>query len=514
VYSGMAFRMAYDIGLNFELEGIDKERMDDDDIDARRVTFWGCFLFDKCWSNYLGRLPQLPQNSFNVATVDVFPDEDAAAWSPLTDEGFDTSSKQPSRTRAVALQLSKICEISNDLLVFFYHPNHIGRSSGKAVELKKLSELHQRLEEWRHQVPKELEPKEGQLPSVILMHMFFHLQYIHLFRPFLKYAPATSPLPSHVSPRRICTANAGAISKLMRLYKKTWNLRQICNIAVYMIHSACTIHLLNLPERTARRDIIHGVKHLEEIAEDWLCARRTLSILSVLARKWNCELPEDAAYVLRRADEKYGSYNPSDVPSPRSNPGNSPTTSEGNNLKHHRQYSPLSQYPPTQLLGNPKQHSVSDEMRLDQPPPGNNHFVQRQNVPADARLQFDVDPLGDWNQPPIMTPSPRFPQTYAGNNGPPVLPAPRRLPPHMRQASAGMGLNMDSQDWFLSDSARWQQGFEGWETNTAQQGNSMFVFGDKQTAPPSLQNEDNEQLPNFDDLGSLGGGTGWLPGLD
>lgn len=169
VYSGMAFRMAYDIGLNLELEGIDKERMSDDDIDARRVTFWGCFLFDKCWSNYLGRLPQLPKNSFNVATVDVFPDEDAAMWSPLTDDGFDHSSKQPSRTRAVALQLSKICEISSDLLVFFYHPNHIGRSSGKAVELKKLSELHQRLEEWRHQVPKELEPKEGQLPSVILM---------------------------------------------------------------------------------------------------------------------------------------------------------------------------------------------------------------------------------------------------------------------------------------------------------------------------------------------------------
>jgi hypothetical protein len=61
--------------------------------------------------------------------------------------------------------------------------------------------------------------------------MFFHLQYIHLFRPFLKYSPASSPLPSHVSPRRICTANAGAISKLMRLYKKAYNLRQICNIA-------------------------------------------------------------------------------------------------------------------------------------------------------------------------------------------------------------------------------------------------------------------------------------------
>src|ERR1700712_809957 len=146
--------------------------------------------------------------------------------------------------------------------------------------------------------------------------MFFHLLYIHLFRPFLKYNPTASPLPSHVSPRKICIHAASSISKLMRLYKRTYGLRQICNIAVYIVHSACTIHLLNLPEKTARRDIVHGVKNLEEIAEDWLCARRTLSILSVLARKWKVDLPEEASTALTRTDSKYGTFSTSDVPSP------------------------------------------------------------------------------------------------------------------------------------------------------------------------------------------------------
>ncbi|KAH7035395.1 fungal-specific transcription factor domain-containing protein, partial [Microdochium trichocladiopsis] len=329
VYSGMSFRMAQDLGLNMDIAGVtaQDQHLDEKEVDARRVTFWGCFLFDKCWSNYLGRLPQIPKNSFNVPKYDVFPDEDAQDWSPYTDTGYDEVNKQPSRTRAVGLQLLKLSEISSDLLLFFYHPNHIGRSHSKSVELKKLSELHRRLEDWRKDLPKELEPKDGQLPNVILMHMFFHLQYIHLFRPFLRYAPNASPLPSHVSPRRMCTANAGAISKLMRLYKKTYNLRQICNIAVYMLHSACTIHLLNLPEKTAKRDIVHGVKHLEEIAEDWLCGRRTLSIISVLARKWNCELPEEAAQVLQRTDERWGFFSTSDVPSPRSLPRVSPSPS-------------------------------------------------------------------------------------------------------------------------------------------------------------------------------------------
>ena len=169
VYSGMSFRMAQDIGLNLEISANDKKVMTDEEIDARRITFWGCFNFDKCWSNYLGRLPQIPKSMLNVAKFDVFPDEDASPWMPLTDKGFDESGQQPSRTRAAALHLSSLCEISSDLLLFFYHPNHMHRSTGKTVELKKLSELHKRLEEWRKNLPKEFEPGDGQLPNVILM---------------------------------------------------------------------------------------------------------------------------------------------------------------------------------------------------------------------------------------------------------------------------------------------------------------------------------------------------------
>ena len=136
--------------------------------------------------------------------------------------------------------------------------------------------------------------------------MFFQLLFIHLYRPFLKYTRTTSPLPSHVSPRKFCTQAAGAISKLLRLYKRTHGLRQICNIAVYITHSACTIHLLNLPDKNAMRDIIHGVKHLEEIGECWTCARRTLLMLNMSATKWKIDLPDEAAATFTRAAAKWG----------------------------------------------------------------------------------------------------------------------------------------------------------------------------------------------------------------
>ena len=44
VYSGMSFRMAYDLGLNLDSG---TNNLDETEVDARRVTIWGCFLFDK-----------------------------------------------------------------------------------------------------------------------------------------------------------------------------------------------------------------------------------------------------------------------------------------------------------------------------------------------------------------------------------------------------------------------------------------------------------------------------------
>lgn len=235
-------------------------------------------------------------------------------WSPYTDAGIIHTNSLPARTRAVALQISKLAEISSDLLISFYQPGVMDKPQTKQVELKKLTDIHTRLEAWKRDLPSELEAKEGQLPSVLVMHMFFQLLYIHLYRPFLRFTKATSPLPAHVSPRKFCTQAASAISKLLRLYKRTHGLRQIINKVVYIAHSACTIHLLNLPEKNAKRDIVHGIKQLEEMGDCWTAARRTLRILYLCADRWQIELPEEAQATFARTRVRWGSVDPSPGP--------------------------------------------------------------------------------------------------------------------------------------------------------------------------------------------------------
>jgi hypothetical protein len=119
----------------------------------------------------MGRIPQLPNSIVTVPKAVVFPVEDSEIWSPYTDSGIGQANSQPARTRAVALQITLLCEISSDLIMFFYNPTQMERPVGKAAELKKLSELHTRLEAWRKNLPKEMgpEPKETPLPPVLLM---------------------------------------------------------------------------------------------------------------------------------------------------------------------------------------------------------------------------------------------------------------------------------------------------------------------------------------------------------
>ncbi|RPB29318.1 hypothetical protein L211DRAFT_775405, partial [Terfezia boudieri ATCC MYA-4762] len=320
-YSGMSFRMGTEMGLHLDLEGTLRQRsigrsgrMSEEELDARRITFWGCFLFDKCWSNYMGRMPQLPSSMASVHKYIIIPSEDAAVWSPYTDVGKSMISAQPARTRAVALQIIELCEISSDVLLQFYNPNPkkpaSGISSGGRAtnttggmgmsDIRNLGVLWNRLEDWRKKLPRELEPQQGCLPSILLMHMFHQLLYIHLFRPFLQSISATLPTLS-LDPRRICVEAASKISKYLRFYKREYGLRQICNIAAYMIHSACTIHLLNLPEKSAKRDIVQGLRSLEDMAEGWLCARRALVIMRILAKRWKIGLPDEGDAILARA---------------------------------------------------------------------------------------------------------------------------------------------------------------------------------------------------------------------
>ncbi|KAH0558995.1 hypothetical protein GP486_004394 [Trichoglossum hirsutum] len=416
----------------------------------------------------MGRIPQLPNSTVAVPKVVVFPSEDSELWSPYTDSGVRQKDSQHARTRAIALQISYLCEISSDLIMFFYNPTQMEKSAGKSAELKKLSELHTRLEAWRKNLPNEMgpEPKDTPLPP---------------------YNQTSSPLPSHVSPRKFCTQAASSISKLLRTYKGLYGLRQICNVAVYIAHSACTIHLLNLPNKDARRDIIHGLRHLEEIAEGWLCARRTLGIISLLSKRWKIELPEEADAVLALAESRWGPFNPREIPEMKSEM-NSPRSSTASRspplAKLSREHKPYTMESSPSLNNS----GIMDRVAAKDPahlPQIEYQIAPQHHQPIDACTFYpsaqpqpytsakESQPSGSLRGSPLSVTGSTHGSAHGSTHGS----THSASPPALLMGAEIYNLVQESQDWWLRDQSALALGFDNWEVMEADQstmGNSSM----------------------------------------
>lgn len=264
------------------------------------------------------------------------------------------------------------------------------------------------------------------------------------------------------------------ISKLLRLYKRTHGLRQICNIVVYISHSACTVHLLNLPDKNAARNLVHGLKHLEEIGESWLCARRTLGILQTVAGRWKIELPEEADKTLQRAQEKFGSLNspdreatpkadnPMPLPTPMQPlpPSIAKSKSETNATHHLKTANGVSSngfYPNAAPLASPM--PTPDMPHLDGvltvPPQAADDFKNKSRQHSYAMPQTQQEM---WNH------------SQASQAGPVQQTSPAML-------FGGVDSLMQDQEWWLTDSNQMFANWNGMEQEAVLQGNAGFDTG-------------------------------------
>ena len=273
------------------------------------------------------------------------------------------------------------------------------------------------------------------------------------------------------------------------------------------MHSACTIHLLNLPEKDAKRDIIHGVKNLEEIAEDWLCAQRTLSIISVLARKWKSELPEEATAVLARTDAKYGFFSTADVPSPKSD---------------HRAHSP------TAITS--KQATLKQAQKISDIPHSQNCLIeslynyalpvgsQAPNIDADvssvtsSKLQFQQRIISSSSNPARSTLLSDSYNTSASTSRPdsqqpfnsiasPDEPSVSNSTTLSRRIShstlfGGVEMLVESQDLWLRDQANLPVGFDNWMTATSGGQGADFI-GESERKRSEMGYELEEGWPSY-----------------
>lgn len=173
LYSGMAFRLAVDMGIMAEPA---RPGADTTDNAMRGQMAWSCYLWDKSISLYLGRAPSLSEcPNFEPALLDQ--GIETAMWMPYPRESNASNIWPPTQSYGVScfINFCKIGKIIHDVL------DNIYAKKAGCDGLAFVQHTRERLESWRLNSPQHLKVPPGSQschPTHILSQKYVqHISY-------------------------------------------------------------------------------------------------------------------------------------------------------------------------------------------------------------------------------------------------------------------------------------------------------------------------------------------------
>ena len=182
-YAGRCVRMALEMGLHLSVTG---NGMRPSEAEVRRVTFWGVFNLEtfvsfsvrlmlstltegSMCSVGFGRLSQLPRAAADIQKPAILDRIDSQIWRPYEDANLVTSpsAEQLSRSMLFTNQLSKLCELANDMVNTFYAPRDQFTSRG-------LANAYAMFQNWYQNLPDAFRLANTTLPHVMVLHMYYY----------------------------------------------------------------------------------------------------------------------------------------------------------------------------------------------------------------------------------------------------------------------------------------------------------------------------------------------------
>ncbi|KAI9363282.1 fungal-specific transcription factor domain-containing protein [Pilaira anomala] len=284
LYSGMAFRMAQDLGLH---RNCDHWNIPPDECERRKRVFWCCFVVDRLASAMYGRASTFEERDCDVP----FPSMD------------DPEAIQGSNVRLLDtfINLIKICEVLGHVLKDIYYVRSLQNTASKQADTV-LTTWNKRLHQWYDQLPDSLQIKKNcpTLPptAVCQLHMIYHTTVILLHRPFIP-GPNQSLVACVLPCASICSSAADSVLSIGNAMLSENKLRYVMNYAVYYIFTSAIIFIksafIKYPHDNttmshqhnksldARVKVTHCMRALDEIEGTWTTASKSCQILGELS---------------------------------------------------------------------------------------------------------------------------------------------------------------------------------------------------------------------------------------
>ncbi|ORZ25304.1 fungal-specific transcription factor domain-domain-containing protein [Absidia repens] len=299
LYSGMAFRMAQNLGLHRNCESW---ALTDVEKEERKRCFYCCLIVDRITSTMHGRSPVLDERDYD-ALYPTYEDKDKNGQSLHIMEGFH--------------HLIKLCELLGDVLRELYMVRGRKQLSMMACPDATLSNLDRGLNKWMAKLPASMQyrppntrlAERSKAPALQLcqLHMLFYTTLILLHRPFIP-GPSTTAAPSVFPSASICTFAANKILDISESLLADGLLIKVNNYALYFMFTAGIIFIHNAQSSDsmfafeAKISINKIMRAMDEVEKTWSTSARHCNILGALAGLRDIDL--------RNVDESYSRQKP------------------------------------------------------------------------------------------------------------------------------------------------------------------------------------------------------------
>lgn len=116
-----------------------------------------------------GRLSQLPRSAADIGRPSANMRFETMTWRPYEDTNMSISpsAEQPSRSMLFEDQLSKLSEITSDMVNTFYAPRE--RFTGR-----QLAATYSKYQSWYQEMPDCFRLENTSLPHVLVLHMYYY----------------------------------------------------------------------------------------------------------------------------------------------------------------------------------------------------------------------------------------------------------------------------------------------------------------------------------------------------
>ncbi|EXJ86633.1 hypothetical protein A1O3_03586 [Capronia epimyces CBS 606.96] len=275
-FSGVAFRMAFDLGIHLPSDQLQSfvKSLTAEDVEVRKRLFWSCYTWDKILSLYLGRMPEFTPDTEEVPLNFMDDYSDSDLWAPYYGETPQPELANnpnyppcPGYVVSCFRQLCKICVILNDLMQNIYSPEAAARRdldeeeySGdtKAANEAAFMRISRDLRDWLICLPSHLKINLDQMSTlappvhIMSLNLLYHTTLILLHRPVILGARQMNA-PGPARSYQICNQAMGAIHDLIMLQGNTFGLAHLSYLNAYSVYIAATIAILRF-EREYKPD--------------------------------------------------------------------------------------------------------------------------------------------------------------------------------------------------------------------------------------------------------------------